>query len=88
MNEVANANAEELRETMGPLDDIGGLGPMSRMCLLVAIIRNQSETLLLHTCVSWLVQGAYFQLMNLHHTFAFFGGALLTDLWDSHLMGN
>lgn len=52
MNEVANANAEELRETMGPLDDIGGLGPMSRMCLLVAIIRNQSETLLLHTCVS------------------------------------
>ena len=42
MNEVANANAEELRETMGPLEDIGGLGPNSGNVLTRC---NHQETL-------------------------------------------
>ena len=60
--------------------------PMSGRCLLVAIIRKRSETLL-HTCVQDSTDArCVFQLMNLHGTFVFFL-ALPRDLHGSHLMG-
>ena len=47
--------------------------PMSGRCLLVAIIRKRSETLL-YTCVQDSTDArCVFQLMNLHGTFVFFG---------------